>query len=199
MSPQDEAEFRPNDVERNEFRSTEDASLQRLEAELAALTPRAPKLDRDRAMYLAGQASVGLLTSRPSGRTWAWPTAFSAMTALAASLLIVISLRPSVRTVEKIVQVPVEVAPGIAVLEETSDQYAADLQQPLPAATSRAIDERHSSPNMPAAEAGYLGLRDRVLAMGIESWQLPPRPSGERSPSQSVNYHELLNTLLRDG
>ena len=70
--------------------------LSELEGTLAALVPRAERLNRDRLMFLAGQASVESKSvnrrpsriagpKRPTG--CAWPAAFATMTAIAASLL----------------------------------------------------------------------------------------------------------------
>jgi hypothetical protein len=219
MSPQDEAEpakdgernefratdgrrneFRATDDERNEFRpTTGDGSLQRLEAELAALTPRAANVDRDRAMFLAGQASVGSPLARPSSRPWAWPAAFSAMTALAASLLVTMAIRPSVQVVERIVRVGVETASPAASNEANGDPRPADSEQGLPSDVPPAVAVLRPSPSKPAADASYLGLRDRVLAMGIDSWPAQPRPAGDGTNSPPVNYHELLENLLHEG
>ncbi len=68
--------------------------MKAFEAALAALAPRRDRLDRDRLMFLAGQASV--LSAAPvcAGRgalgrlPWMWPAAFSTMTALAATLMV---------------------------------------------------------------------------------------------------------------
>src|SRR5882672_8018547 len=81
------------------------ADLQALEARLAALRPREDRLSRERLMFLAGQASVGQrglahfakspeqnapVTLSGRRRPWAWPAAFSGMTAAAAALLVVV-------------------------------------------------------------------------------------------------------------
>jgi hypothetical protein len=90
------------------------------EAALAGLAPRVEGFDRERLIFLAGQAAamrergagvppagdVGVPAlagfSRPSPpksgtpaplRRWAWPAAFSAMTAVAASLLVMLCTR----------------------------------------------------------------------------------------------------------
>jgi hypothetical protein len=76
--------------------------LQSFAAELARLRPRDDRLDRERLAFLAGQASVAPAPSKPSkalglpleGR--AWPAAFAAMTAIAATLLCLLVARPTV-------------------------------------------------------------------------------------------------------
>lgn len=55
--------------------------LAALEAALASLTPQAPRLDRDRLMFQAGQAAP-----RRRAGAWLWPCATAASLALAAVL-----------------------------------------------------------------------------------------------------------------
>jgi hypothetical protein len=70
--------------------------LKAFEAKLAALTPRDDRLDRERLIFLAGQASVTADAGRSPAyvvgwrRHPAWPAAFAAMTAVAATLLCVL-------------------------------------------------------------------------------------------------------------
>lgn len=175
MSPREDAEFdRPKD-----------AALERFAAQVAALTPSA-QLDRDRLMYLAGQASAG------ASRRWVWPAAFVGMTAVAASLLIMLALGPQPRVVERIVRVPTPVLPPNA----ADVQPNAVPSDAVPTGAEQPAFAHRLPPSSPPAV--YLDLRDRVLAMGVES--LPPSaPSEERADSQSANYRDLLNSLLRDG
>jgi len=71
------------------------------ETALAALAPRVEGFDRERLIFLAGQASA--LRERGAGVSpaarWAWPAAFSAMTAVAAALLAMLCIRgqPEIR------------------------------------------------------------------------------------------------------
>jgi hypothetical protein len=78
----------------------EDArELKSFEARLASLAPRDDRLDRERLMYLAGQASVGPAELRRDGGDWrrhpAWPAAFGAMSAVAATLMCMLIMRPA--------------------------------------------------------------------------------------------------------
>jgi len=70
--------------------------LKSLEATISGLSPRDDRLDRERLAFLAGQASMSECGS--SAGKWrrhpAWPAAFAAMSAVAASLLFVIVVRP---------------------------------------------------------------------------------------------------------
>src|SRR6187401_3503160 len=67
--------------------------LKSFEAKLAALVPRDDRLDRERLAFLAGQASMNPNTrwQRHPG----WPAAFAAMSALAATLLLMLVTRPA--------------------------------------------------------------------------------------------------------
>jgi hypothetical protein len=66
--------------------------LKAFEARLAALAPRADRLDRERLIFLAGQASVAASAEKSPAlaggwrRHPAWPAAFAAMTVVAATV-----------------------------------------------------------------------------------------------------------------
>jgi hypothetical protein len=64
------------------------SELGALAAQLKTLVPRADRLDRERLMFLAGRAAAA--PEFDSRVHWAWPAAFVAMTALAATLLVVL-------------------------------------------------------------------------------------------------------------
>src|SRR5262245_25108866 len=88
--------------------------LKSLEARLAMLVPRPDRLDRDRLMFLAGQASIAeTMVERTTvfGRNLenrAWPAAFAAMSAIAATLLVILITRP-----EDIVHQPLPAATSV--------------------------------------------------------------------------------------
>lgn len=75
------------------------------EADLAALRPRSDQIDRDRLMYLAGQATA--TPRRPRSR-WiaAWATTVAASAAIGVVLTLVLA-RPEPKFVNRIVYVPV--------------------------------------------------------------------------------------------
>ena len=76
--------------------------LKSLEARLATLTPRDDRLDRERLVFLAGQASVHATIQRPISLFGlkldgtVWPRAFAAMTAVAAALFVMLLTRLSI-------------------------------------------------------------------------------------------------------
>ena len=67
--------------------------LRAIEAQLGGLSPREDRLDRERLVFLAGKASVD--AAERSSSHWAWPTSFAAMTALAATLFVMLLVRPT--------------------------------------------------------------------------------------------------------
>ena len=71
--------------------------MQALEAQLAALRPREDRLDRERLMYLAGQAAAAPngVRSQRLPLAWAWPTSLGAAAGAAAALLVVALLPAS--------------------------------------------------------------------------------------------------------
>ena len=75
--------------------SEQERDLTAWEARLSAFRPVPSRLDRDRVMYLAGRASAGMEPASGAKRasTWAWPAAFSVMTAIAGCLLAVLIVR----------------------------------------------------------------------------------------------------------
>ena len=128
--------------------------LQALEAELALLRPRADRLPREQVLFLAGQASVlGRDPVRRDGPgRWAWPTAFVAMTALAASLLAVLLFRPESAVAERIVYVPIQSVPE-RVASDADDSRTKSRQDP-----TILVTQRQQTPNI-ASEPSDLLVR----------------------------------------
>jgi hypothetical protein len=174
-------------------RETEpDKSRSRFEVELTALTPRSAQFDRDRLMFLAGQASVRVTDGGRPQRRWPWPAAFSAMTAVAAGLLVMMLARPEPQVVQRIVRVPM---PPRADTAATAASSA--LPELLPTARRKETESGRQMPNAPPA--AYLELRDRVLALGWDSWSTPASSSGDGGEPPPASNRELLNYLLHDG
>jgi len=69
-------------------KSERENELAALEARLGAFHPGASRLDRDQVMYMAGQAAALKQRADAGSRQWAWPSAFAAMTTVAAALLV---------------------------------------------------------------------------------------------------------------
>ncbi|HVX60672.1 MAG TPA: hypothetical protein VHC19_08720 [Pirellulales bacterium] len=174
-----------------------------IEQALCSLAPRAAQLDRDRLMFLAGQAAVPQASQECElaadqshqvdavsslGARWGWPVAFSAMTALAASLLLVLLNRPEPQVIERVVRVPVEVRRSVAEAAdapEQADRFVVDA-----ARTERAEYQ-------PPSGDSYLRLRNRALALGIDSWMDAVRSPGFASEERPASYRELRDSLLQ--
>jgi hypothetical protein len=189
--------------------------LKSFEAALAALSPRADRLDRQRLMFLAGQASASAGGARPPSPRggWAWPVALAAMTTLAGSLLVMLLARPE-KQIVRFVEVPVERADDQA--DQADHAPESPLRndgpaKPLPSPPEPSLQRIPESGllaslglNWPrdlgslarSAEVPYPVLRDRVLARGLDSWTLPVSVRDVERAAAPVSYRQLLDTLL---
>ena len=206
-------------AERDEF----DTSLNRPadgdpEALLRRLRPRASGIDRDRLMFLAGQASAELQfrgehvatewcdsPSRTSTtrsvapqldrarRRWLWPAATSLATCASIVLAVLLANRPEPRVVREIVYVERPVPPSPDTSVATSRQNDAQHVR------DRADDTRPASaPRRLPAYAGpadsYLALREIALTQGVDAL---PKSSGGGESGAAVTSRELLETMLK--
>jgi len=187
--------------------------LKALEAALAALAPRAEQLDRQRLMFLAGRASV--LGERSEGATaglsgsghestagqasrgtrhsrWPWPTAFAAMTAVAAGLLVALVMQ-SGRQVVPTIPVPSDSVTANGDRQPATSPGRAEPIQPGPE------DQRPGTPPWPS-DALVLSPADRRLERILVSELSGPAAAGETSGAARapVSYRELLESLLKD-
>jgi len=184
--------------------------LKALEAALAALVPRSDRLDRDRLMFLAGQAAASQPAAALS-RRWVWPSAFSAMTAVAASLLAMLVVRPGPQIVERIVEVPVQSASGNgqgesdarSLLAGGKSSYSLPESSPAktPSETASALGPlaRFRSMEMsgqPAVTTDAAWL-DQVFALNAGSRSAAGQgPVTQESPETPVPYGQLRERLL---
>lgn len=92
------------------------SELKAIEADLATLAPRNDRLNRERLLFLAGQASVRDTVVYQKARVhgWIWPAAFAAMTTVAAALFVMLLAQPGTALVERIVYVPSRPSPANA-------------------------------------------------------------------------------------
>jgi len=155
--------------------------LQSLAAGLAALVPTAPGIDRDRLMYEAGRAAV-VLPTRSRHSAWLWPLSTAALALLSAGLSALLFSGSGVR--EQIVYV-----------ERAAARPAGSLQ------TAIGINNDTGQQDTPVAPQtvdpdGYLALRARVLAGGVDA--LPQIRSGDGSTfaPASSNPRQELEALL---
>lgn len=173
--------------------------LTALEAVLASFEPTPLEADRDRVMFLAGRASA-TAEMRPGGVTtrWAWPAAFGAMTAVAATLLMMVVSRPQAEVVNR--------AQGTRVQQkqEGPEKSRAPvrppaIEQPLraPQAVWRGLaDEDAERLHL---DTPYFRELDRILALGPDLWDpaVPSAAGGQRT-APPMPYHQLLDNLLDD-
>ena len=200
-------------------RKCEDAlppGLEAVEAELASLRPRDDRLDRERLIFLAGQASVGGRSAarRLVAARWAWPGACAGMTAVAATLLVALLLRPEPPVVERIRIVEVPVESRDSALERPARDVGPDADspatprrpdfQPRPAwrtlASGHADSPSRADWNRFGSRAEYLEMFERMLARGVDPWRQPLGVSsrGEEQADTPVPYRQWLKTMLDD-
>jgi hypothetical protein len=172
--------------------------LTALERQLRDLMPTAPRVDRDRLMFAAGQAAaegpsiVSLQISRT--RRWFWPATAAAMTA--ASVLLATML---------IWQIQADRTDAVAESKITPQALdRAAVKQNAPVADVSDVAVRDVLPARPPLSSGYLNARYIALTRGIGDWSNQfdssnsdrVRPAGEPRPEPST-VQELRDELLR--
>jgi hypothetical protein len=165
-----------------------------LEARLAALSPRDDRLDRERLMFLAGQASV-VDAAQPSYRILGipfgarvWPPAFAAMTAIAASLLFVLLLRPA--TIEP---------PRSGVRDMVMSTPPADSPPRFRDERTLSQDDVRSTSDALDLEIERLLASRDVLSTNVDS-ELRGQPDGPPRPSLTpASWRQIFDSSPSDG
>jgi hypothetical protein len=156
-----------------------DPDLSAFEAVLLPLAPSPSTVDRDRLMFLAGEASG----RRSRHGAWLWPGTALAATALAGVLGVMLAFRPKPDVVERVVYVAL---PQQDIPPQTPDEGRATTPPSLAA-----------DPSPLAVE--YFRLRRLVLARGLDA--VPePKPSsipGKHPRDRLPIYQELLEQLMK--
>jgi hypothetical protein len=122
--------------------------LTALEAALRGLQPPAARIDRDRLMYLAGQASVSPNVKKPVA--WGWPLV------TAASLLLALSFGVQLVHLSK--------SGDRSTIARTGSNPPSDQLASLPIGVAVA-----ARPSASADEFTYLQLRNTVLDHGVDA------------------------------
>ena len=152
--------------------------LKAVEARLAALSPAAGGLDRDRLMYEAGRASAGHLGS---GRLW--PASAIAMTMVSA--ILATALFVQTRTApQSPIGVPAHDIAATPMPQSDADPVDAPVEEPLVAPSGDGFS--------------YLALRQRLLA-GDDPWPTVPSLKAKHQvtpPPPTVR--QMLHRLLED-
>ncbi len=187
----------------------ENEDLKTFEEALASLRPRADGLDPRWRFLLAQEATLnqnlsggdsqvagqflcsrcGAVSSRRGDkRRWAWPAAFSAMTAVAAALLVALAARVA----------PPAAAPGGG--DGVSLPMAASAgRQAAPESWLPARNVARNYPVSGSDETAYLDLRDQVLRFGVDSWRSPASAVAATTNATEpvLSYREQLDRLLK--
>lgn len=190
------------------------SDLAAFEAALASLAPRADRLNRDRLMFRAGQANVVAppIASHAAGPPrWAWPTAFAAMTTVAASLLVALVTRPGPQVVQQVLPVrpessqPPRPEPSIGEAEPAAIAGKERAESPTLWLFGPLVAARSDGGRLPRDDAGLLRAGsawwpEKVRPDGAEATQTPVGSDAEEcSPaSPPAPYRELLERLLKD-
>jgi len=170
--------------------------LPAFEAALASLSPAASAIDRDRLMYLAGQA-VGAQSPRRHS-AWLWPSATAASVLLAVTLAGMLLTRGP-RVVEKTVYIPAKPpaeAEAPPIVQPEQAPVAAGHEKPQLAKDATVGDETPARPEKidrtpkrkKKPRGDYLQLRRMVVARGVDALpKLKPRQpaSGAEIPKWS--------------
>ena len=180
-------------ADRNEYEPLNRAAAKPIEPLLRQLRPRASTVDRDRLMFLAGQAAASPAASPI--RRWIWPAATAVATCAALVLAVLLLIRPEPQVIREIVYVPQPVSGATQNVVATSHpqpdrppERAADAApQPEPPPYRRA------DPSALVAD-NYLALRDLALAHGVDAL---PRFTGDGGGTTApATSRELLESLL---
>jgi hypothetical protein len=176
--------------------------LKEIEAALASLVPRADRLDRDRLMFLAGQASV---VRRGQDRVvrvarWAWPSAFAATSAVAAGLLVALLMRWQPGVDDRIAHVaaPVQVPAERAAAPESPQYPVLRTEYPVPGTQYPGLsaDAQGAWLRFPRLRDSYHDLLARVLDRGLDAWKAPAGSGVPLPAAPPATYREMLEALL---
>lgn len=174
--------------------SEQEHELAAWEARLGAFRPGSSRLDRDRAMFLAGRASVERARSRGGGAPirWAWPVSFGAMTAAAGCLLVALVVERGRDNMSR----PAPSSSG-PMAQETSGVAGQDRDEaPAERDDSPAMRDDRDLPAEPprgfwpaVTESGTLTARsprrddaDRAVAQFADAWSVEPACRIARAP-----------------
>jgi hypothetical protein len=161
-----------------------------LEQVLKSMAPAPTKMDRDRLMFQAGQASHPALPL-----AWSVATGMLALTVLVLGALLL--QRPLPEVVVRTEYLPAPVGQGVS-----AEQSAPAGHSQVPSVREESADEISA-----VAETGYLRLQDEVLRWGIENlpvvtpetgpdMRLPPIKVDRPIDSAASPCRSVISTVL---
>jgi hypothetical protein len=195
------------------------AELIGLEQSLGRLTPTPPRIDRDRLMFFAGQASASVSSAsvssasqmsahetspyqtsngpvaRPTARDPRglagrfWPASSAVLAATTLTLAVLLGSRPAPQP--RIVYRDPITPSETSRAQNTASHPTSDQANGAPAAWNPA--EIVAEPALPG---NYLRTRDVALRMGLDALGSPNITGGSSAPAKS--YGELLHGLMQD-
>jgi len=156
---------------------THDHELNSVESALGSLVPSRSRVDRDRVMFLVGQASVR--RSSIGSRAWVAVAASLAMVAIGEGALLM--RRPPVEVVERVVYVP-QPAPS-------AERIAVELGVPVASQSSRV--------DFAMAKRSLDQLTAQLLRFGLDGLPEAPAASWGSAGPSPVSSQRLLQEELR--
>ncbi|HET6327998.1 MAG TPA: hypothetical protein VFG04_25165 [Planctomycetaceae bacterium] len=196
----------------DEERSDKELGEQReLERALGFLRPAASRIDRDRFLFLAGQASAESVRPNSAFRRWAWPMATLLSSVAAVVLSVLLFSRPhaagsreettiadaNLLRTQAGADVPAQSSPPrVAVTNERAPDLASPGIElsvgPTADETARAL----------ADGSNYPHLRSFVLAYGINALPEPapiqPSTAGSATDDEPRTQREMLRQILKE-
>jgi hypothetical protein len=179
--------------------------LKAFEAELATLLPRTEQLDRDRILFLSGQASVA---SKRNRTNLAWPAGFFGMSAVAATLLMVVvsglsapdqTSSPEARQLSIASQTPHDVATTQSRFPTSPQSHDVDT---VDTDLSRnRLAEAASAGTKIQLRAVYLEACSWMVSQGVDPWKMPvgtTQPSDKLEEDHPVTYQHFRDSMLQD-
>jgi hypothetical protein len=153
--------------------------LDAFERALSQFTPAPPSIDRDRLMFVAGQASTqySVLSTKYLGRSWLWPAATTALAATSLALAFSLVVRPSP---------PPTIVHRDRPQSEPQASPASQLVS-LPQNQPAFVAPKDDRSQFPATST-YFKERDVALRMGLDAIGSPAYSS---QPADASTYRDL--------
>ena len=165
---------------------------------LGSLSPRPGRFDRDRLLFLAGQAAP----RRSKAGRWAWPTIAASLAVVALGEGILLADRPEPRVIEHLVVVhdpaPAPDPPSSTAMATTDAPKSQELAPVTIIVRSPRVD-RPTPSVMPRASAmSTAPLRLRVQRFGLDALpDPPPLPMAQHEAVAAPDVQMLRSEIQR--